>query len=84
MKLKLNLYPAVPEMETKIAQILQEAVQKRAKILEIAYGEASDSVKKRILNFLNKKEIRQLYYRLEKTDKGWGRVYLHFRWPEAR
>ena len=70
----------IPDMEERIAQIIQEAVENRAKSVEITYGEASDTVKKRILNFLNKKEIRQLYTRLEKTEKGWGRVYLHFRW----
>ncbi len=80
MKLKLNLFPPVPDMEEKMAKILREAVDGRASIVEIAYGSASDNVKKRILNFLNKKEIRRLYSRLEKTDKGWGRVYLHFRW----
>ncbi len=80
MKLKLNLFPVVKDMESKMAEIIQEAVDGRASIVEIAYGPAADSVKKRILNFLNKKEIRQLYSRLEKTDKGWGRVYLHFRW----
>ena len=79
MKLKLNLYPVVPDMEMKMAKILKEAVVKGASLVEVAYGPASDSVKKRILNFLNKKEIRRLYSRLEKTDKGWGRIYLHFR-----
>jgi len=79
MKLKLNVYPVIPDMDKKIAAIIQEAVDKRAKIVEIAYGEASDSIKKRILNFLNKKEIRRLYYRLEKTEKGWGRIFLYFR-----
>lgn len=49
-------------------------------MVEIAYGEAGGSVKKRILNFLNNKEIRRLYSRLEKTEKGWGRIYLYFRW----
>lgn len=80
MKLKLNVYPIVPDMDEKLEEIMQRAVQSRAKILEIAYGEAGESVKKRILNFLNKKEIRKLYSRIEKTDKGWGRVYVHFRW----
>ena len=80
MKLKLNLYPAVGEIEDKIALILEKAVENRAKEVEIAYGEAVDSVKKRILNYLNKKEVRQLYSRMEKTDKGWGRIYLYFRW----
>ena len=79
MKLKLNVYPVIPDMDKKIAAIIQEAVDKRAKIVEIAYGEASDSIKKRILNFLNKKEIRRLYYRLEKTEKGWGRIFLYFK-----
>ena len=63
MKLKLNLFPAVPDMEEKIADILQEAVAGRASLVEIAYGTASADVKKRILNFLNKKEIRQLVER---------------------
>ena len=80
MKLKLNVYPVIPDMEEKIAEIIKEAHDKHAKILEIAYGEAAEGVKKRILNFLNKKEIRRQYSRLEKTEKGWGRIYLHFRW----
>ena len=80
MKLKLNLYPIASDIEEKIAEIIQKAVDGRASLVEIAYGPAADSVKRRILNFLNKKEVRQLYSRLEKTGKGWGRVYLHFRW----
>ncbi len=84
MKLKLNVYPVIPDMEEKISEIIQEAVKNRAKVLEITYGEAAVDVKKRILNFLNKKDIRRLYSRLEKTDKGWGRIYLHFRWEENK
>ena len=80
MKLKLNLYPVAPDIEEKIMQALREASEKRARQLEIAYGEAGVGVKKRILNFLNKKEIRRLYDRMKKTEKGWGRVYIYFRW----
>ena len=80
MKLKLNVYPVIPDMELRIAEILQKAVDNKAKLVEIAYGEAAESVKKRILNYLNKKEVRCLYSPLEKTEKGWGRIYLHFRW----
>ena len=82
MKLKLNVYPIIPDMDEKLAEIIQKAVDNRAKIVEIAYGEAADNVKKRILNFLHKKDIRKLYSRLEKTDKGWGRIYVHFRWED--
>jgi RNA binding exosome subunit len=79
MILKLNLYPVSTGMEERVIEAIQEALEKRIKTVEISYGEASDTVKKRILNFLKQKEIRKLYSRLEKTDKGWGRVYLHFR-----
>jgi bifunctional pyridoxal-dependent enzyme with beta-cystathionase and maltose regulon repressor activities len=83
MKLKLNVYPAIADMEIRLAQIMDEAVAGRAKMVEIAYGEAGEDVKKRILNFLNRKDIRALYSRLEKTDKGsWGRVYVYFRWKD--
>lgn len=69
----------VADIEEKIAVVMQEAVEKRAELLEITYGQAPDSYKKRILNHLNKKEVRKFYHRLEKTDKGWGRIYLHFK-----
>lgn len=82
MKMRLNLYPVVQDMDEKLAETFREAVDNRAKMLEITYGEAGDMVKKRILNFLNKKEIRRLYSRFEKTDKGWGRIYVHFRWKD--
>ncbi len=80
MKLKLNVYPAIPDMEEKIIEIVQEAVDNRAKMVEIAYGPGSDIVKKRILSVLNRKDVRKLYSRLEKTEQGWGRIYLYFRW----
>ncbi len=82
MRLKLNVYPVIPDMDKRLEEIIQEAVDNRARIVEIAYGEAGESVKKRILNFLNRKDIRKLYSRIDKTDKGWGRIYVHFRWKD--
>ena len=82
MKLKLDVYPEIPDLDKKLADTLQKAVDGRAKVVEISYGEAAKGVKKRILNFLNRKDIRKLYSRLEKTDKGWGKVYLYFRWED--
>ncbi len=80
MKIKLNLYPVAGDVEEKLERLMQEAKENRARQVEIAYGHASEEVKKRILNFLNKKEYRRLYNRLEKSQYGWGRIYLHFRW----
>lgn len=82
MKIKLNTYPVIEDLEKRLEEILRLAKKKRARLVEIAYGNVSDSIKRRILNFLMKKEYRRLYNRLEKSRTGWGRIYLHFRWKD--
>lgn len=82
MKIKLDTYPVIEDLEKKLDEVLRLAKKKRARLVEIAYGNASDSIKRRILNFLMKKEYRRLYNRLEKSRTGWGRIYLHFRWKD--
>lgn len=80
MKIKLNVYPLITDLEDRLALVMQQAKDNQARLVEIAYGQASEEVKKRILNFLNRKEYRRLYNRMEKSRAGWGRIYLHFRW----
>ena len=82
VKIKLNIYPAVVNLEQKLEEVLRQAKKKRARLVEVAYGFASESTKKRVLNFLMKKEYRKLYNRMEKSRDGWGRIYLHFRWKD--
>ncbi|MBL7151673.1 MAG: DNA mismatch repair protein MutS [Candidatus Omnitrophica bacterium] len=80
MKLKLNLYPAVENLQERIVEVIRTAKKNRARVIEIAYGKASAETKKQILRILEKKQYRRLYNRLEKSKGGWGRIYLHFRW----
>lgn len=82
MKIKLNTYPVIDDLEKRLEEILRLAKKKRARLVEIAYGNTSEGIKRRILNFLMKKEYRRLYNRLEKSRTGWGRIYLHFRWKD--
>mgnify|MGYP001293311537 CR=1 FL=1 len=84
MNIKLNFYPVAKDIEEQIAAAFAKAIKNRADFIEVAYGDASEDIKKRILNTLNKKEYRQVYRRLEKSRKGWGRVYIHFRWEHIR
>ena len=37
------------------------------------------SLKKKVLRFLDQKHIRALYHRIEKDDKNFGRIFVHFR-----
>ena len=83
MKLKLDLhdvYNRGDEIDTALRAIIDEAVQKKAPLVEIIPGKGSGQLKKRVLRFLDRKDIKALYHRVEKDSKNWGRVFVHFRW----
>ena len=74
------LTPGVADIEERLAKAMEDAAQHRADYIEISYGSQAGEMKKRILNFLMRKEIRSLYSRLVKSKEGWGRVFVYFRW----
>ena len=81
-KLKLDLheiYNRGDKIEMELNRIIQEALDKRIKLVEIIPGKGSGQLKKRILRFLNQSHIRALYHRVEKDGKNFGRIFVHFR-----
>ena len=66
-------------IEAELEGIISEAVEKKIKTVEIIPGKGSGQLKKRVVRFLDQKHIKQLYHRLEKDDKNYGRVFVHFR-----
>jgi DNA-nicking Smr family endonuclease len=49
-------------------------------LVEIIPGKGSGQLKKRVLRFLDQKEIKARYHRVEKDRDNFGRVFVHFRW----
>ena len=83
MKLTLDLhdiYNRHDEIDRALRSIIDEAVEKKAKLVEIVPGKGSGQLKKRVLRFLDQKEIKALYDRVEKDSHNFGRVFVHFRW----
>ncbi len=83
MKLKLDLhdiYNHGEEIERALRSIIDEAVAKKAPLVEIIPGKGSGQLKKRVLRFLDRKDIKALYHRVEKDSDNFGRVFVHFRW----
>ena len=83
MKLKLDLhdiYNRGDESDRALRAIIDEAVAKRAPLVEIIPGKGSGQLKKRVLRFLDQKEIKALYHRVEKDSDNFGRIFVHFRW----
>ena len=83
MKLKLDLhdiYNRSGDIDKALRAIIDEAVAKKAPLVEIIPGKGSGQLKKRVLRFLDEKDIKALYHRVEKDSDNFGRVFVHFRW----
>lgn len=81
-KLKLDLhdiYNRGGQIDAELNRIVNEAVAKKIELVEIIPGKGSGQLKKKVLRFLNQKHIRALYHRVEKDDKNFGRIFIHFR-----
>jgi DNA-nicking Smr family endonuclease len=67
------------KIDTELSRVITEAVEKRIALVEIIPGKGSGQLKKRVLRFLAQPEIKKLYHRIEKDDKNFGRIFLHFK-----
>lgn len=82
-KIKLDLhdiYNSGKAIETELSRVMGEAVQKKISLVEIIPGKGSGQLKKHVLRFLHKPQIKKLYHRIEKDDKNFGRIFVHFRY----
>jgi DNA-nicking Smr family endonuclease len=83
MKLKLDLHDIFNkgrDIDRALRDIMDEAVQKKATLVEIIPGKGSGALKKHVLRFLDQKEVKAIYHRVEKDSKNFGRVFVHFKW----
>lgn len=67
-------------IDAELNRVMAQAVQSRIALVEIIPGKGSGQLKKRVLRFLAQPEIKRLYHRLEKDDKNFGRIFVHFRY----
>jgi dsDNA-specific endonuclease/ATPase MutS2 len=83
LKLKLDLhdiYNKGHDIDRALRDVMDEAVRKKASVIEIIPGKGSGQLKKHVLRFLDEKDIKALYHRVEKDSRNWGRIFVHFRW----
>ncbi|MCB1168148.1 MAG: Smr/MutS family protein [Leptospiraceae bacterium] len=81
-KLKLDLhdiYNQGQKIDEALERIIQEAVEKRIKEVEIIPGKGSGQLKKKVLRFLDRKDIKALYHRVDKDSKNFGRLFVYFK-----
>ena len=87
MKLVLDLhdiYNKGRDIERALKDVFAEAMATKAPLVEIIPGKGSGALKKHVLRFLEQKEIKALYHRVEKDSKNFGRLFVHFRHDSGR
>lgn len=80
-KLKLDLhdiYNKHEKIEQALNDIIDEAIDRNIKLVEIIPGKGSGQLKKRVLRFLQQKHIKNKYKRIDKDSKNFGRLFVRF------
>ena len=87
MKIKLDLHDIFnkgTQIDKALRDVIDEAIQKKATLVEIIPGKGSGALKKKVIRFLEQKDIKQLYHRIEKDGDNWGRLFVHFKFESAQ
>ena len=81
-KIKLDLHDIFNKgdsIDAELNRVVREAVEKKISLVEIIPGKGSGQLKKRVLRFLEQKDIKKIYHRVEKDEKNFGKISVHFR-----
>lgn len=75
-----EIYNKGEAIDHALARIMDEAESTKATLVEIIPGKGSGQLKKRVLRYLDRKDVRARYHRVEKDSRNFGRIFVHFRW----
>jgi len=81
-KLTLDLHACFNRsdaIERELTLLVQAAVAKRIPLVEIIPGKGSGQLKKRVLRFLARPDIKALYDHIDKDHRNSGRLFVRFR-----
>ncbi|MDZ7829763.1 MAG: Smr/MutS family protein [Halofilum sp. (in: g-proteobacteria)] len=80
-KLKLDLHPIARDgaaIERELDRVIEQALERRIRRVEIVTGKGTGQLKKRVLKFLERPAIRACYARIDKDPRNSGRLYVYF------
>ena len=66
-------------IDAALEQLMEDAARKRIKTAEIIPGKGSGQLMKRVKKFLDRKDIKMQYKRVEVDSNNHGRLFVHFR-----
>jgi DNA-nicking Smr family endonuclease len=82
-KIKVDLHPiynSSKAIDTALNDAFAEAERIKAASIEIIPGKGSGQLKKHVIRYLEQKEVKAKYHRIEKDSDNFGRLFVHFKW----
>jgi DNA-nicking Smr family endonuclease len=73
-----DIYNRGDQIDRALDQVIQDAIDKKIRLVEIIPGKGSGALKKKVLRYLDRKDVRARYHRIEKDSDNWGRLFVHF------
>ena len=80
LKLDLHdIYNNSKHIDEALNNVIEEALDKKIKLVEIIPGKGSGQLKKKVIRFLQQTHIKNKYHRIDKDSKNFGRIFVHFK-----
>ncbi len=86
-KMTLDLHPVFNQggaIDKALHDAMDAAEARKVKELEIITGKGSGALRKRVLRFLDRKDMRERYHRIDKDPGNHGRVFVYFRFKRGQ
>ena len=74
-----NIYNKGYKIDEALKEVMEEAIERKAQMVEIIPGKGSGQLKKKVIRFLQQKHIKQMYHRIDKDSKNHGRLFVRFK-----
>jgi DNA-nicking Smr family endonuclease len=86
-ELTLDLHPIFRQgdrIDEALADAFDEAERRKLTKLDIIHGKGSGALKKRVLRYLARPDVRDRYHRIDKDRANHGHLIVHFRWKRGQ
>ena len=75
----VDIYNKTDLIDKSLNDIIDEAIDKKIKTVEIIPGKGSGQLKKKVIRFLQQGHIKNKYHRIDKDSKNFGRIFVYFK-----
>ncbi|MTV27169.1 Smr/MutS family protein [Nitriliruptoraceae bacterium ZYF776] len=86
-KLTVDLHPVFRQgdrIDATLEDAIEQAERRKLREVEIIHGKGSGQLRKRVLRFLERPDVKAKVHRIDKDRGNHGHLTVHFRWQRGQ